>query len=326
MTDVAALVVGLAGMARKQQLVARGATDYDLTVAVRTGAVRRARNGWYSTLPEESPAFRAVRVGGRLTGMYALVALGAWAYPTFPLHVSLPRNAARQRSQWSRRVAITRLARRGVVLHWDEDDVVSRGTATSVSVMDALYRAILDEPLEVAVAALDWAFTSNRMDLVDFERLMLRLPAWARAIRFFVDWKCDSLPESVSRTRLLLRGLRVRSQVRVGEFEEIDLVIEECIGLEVDGHEYHRDRFELDRRKDLKITLERLHALRFSYQMIFTMWPTVLAAIEIVLEERGVPLPSGNSGISPGQSPSAPKKPGIPTLPQRPRTRFPEFP
>ena len=307
MTDVAALVAALGGMDQKQQLVARGATDRDLTNAVKCGAALRARNGWYSTLADTSAAFRAVRVGGRLTGMSALVELGAWAYGNFPLHVSVPRNAARQRSPWSRRIASTRLSRQGVVLHWDDDDVVSRGTPTSVAVEDALLQAIIDEPLEVVVAALDWAFKSNTIDRIDFEQLMLRVPAWARGIRRFVDDNCDSLPESVVRTRLLSRGWRVQSQVRVGDFEEIDLVVEDCVAIEVDGDKFHRDRFEADRRKDLKITLQELHALRLSYHMVFDLWPSVLEAIELVLAAHGISAPVENSGNTVSRPP--PRRP-----------------
>ena len=104
MPDIAALVASLGGMAQKQQLVARGARDLDLTGAVRRGEVERARQGWYTTLPRDDPAVRAVRVGGRLTGMSAVIALGGWSLGRHPLHVSLRDNAARLRTPWNRHV------------------------------------------------------------------------------------------------------------------------------------------------------------------------------------------------------------------------------
>jgi len=76
MTDIARIVHQLGGIAQKQQLVARGARDLDLTRAFRSGAVDRARQGWYTTLPSEDLRVRAVRVGGRLTGLSAVHALG----------------------------------------------------------------------------------------------------------------------------------------------------------------------------------------------------------------------------------------------------------
>lgn len=62
----------LGGIAQKRQIVARGATDWMLTAAVRSGAVFRARQGWYSIVPELDAEVRAVRVGGRLTGISAI--------------------------------------------------------------------------------------------------------------------------------------------------------------------------------------------------------------------------------------------------------------
>ena len=77
MPSIEEMVHRLGGFARKRELVARGARDRDLTLAVRAGAVRRARNGWYSTRAEDDAEFQAVRVGGRATAGTALRAEGA---------------------------------------------------------------------------------------------------------------------------------------------------------------------------------------------------------------------------------------------------------
>ena len=52
MASVREMVGGLGGLAQKRQLVALGATDWMLTRAVHDGEVHRARQGWYSTIPE----------------------------------------------------------------------------------------------------------------------------------------------------------------------------------------------------------------------------------------------------------------------------------
>src|SRR5258707_14354661 len=80
------IVNSLGGMAQKQQLVRRGAHDRDLTAAVRSRDVVRVRNGWYSTMDETSPELRAVRVGGRLTGISAIAAPGGWVLGEHRLH------------------------------------------------------------------------------------------------------------------------------------------------------------------------------------------------------------------------------------------------
>jgi very-short-patch-repair endonuclease len=292
MTDIASIVHSLGGMAQKRQLVARGARDLDLTRAVKSGEVIRARQGWYTTLPPQDPAVRAVRVGGRLTGISALAAMGAWVLDTPELHVSVPANAARLRNQWDRRTRLNVASTRGVTLHWEEPDVATRGTSVAVGLMDALYRAVLDEEVETAVAVIDWALRTGQLDDIDFERLISALPLNRRSIRELVDPLCDSLPESLARTRLRLDGHHVVSQVAVGDLESIDLVVDDLVAIEIDGDEHHRDRFEKDRAKDVTITIARLHVLRPSARMVFRQWDRVARAIDVALSMHAPPSTS----------------------------------
>lgn len=284
MLAVALTVNRLGGMAHKRQLVARGARDLDLTRAVRDGSVLRARQGWYTTLAAQSPEVRAVRVGGRLTGISAVRHSGGWVLDEHPLHVSVVENSSRLRSPTTLRVPFAKAEGR-VQLHWDERSTLGRGTAVAVELADALLRVVLDEPVDAAVAALDWALHSRRLDRMEFELLILRLPTHRRWIAGWVDDRCESLPESLSRTRLRLAGHRVTSQVPLGS-ERIDLVVDDVVGLEVDGEEFHLDRFEADRRKDMTMTLAGYHAMRPSARMVFRDWHTVQSAIESAIAAR----------------------------------------
>ena len=323
MADIAALVDTLGGMAQKRQLVRRGARDFDLTRAVRHGEVVRARQGWYTTLPESDPRVRAVRVGGRLTGISAVIAAGGWVLGQHPLHVSVPDNAARLRSPNNRFVKLAQRRVAGLTLHWDDAEVASRGTATSVDIRDALVRVALDEDLETAVAALDWALHADAIDRVDFERIMLHLPANRRAIAGWVDGRCESLPESLARTRLRLLGYQVDIQVRLNDFERIDLVVEECVGIETDGRAFHLETFEADRTKDVDITIANMHPLRPSANMVFTRWPRIVLAVQRAMAARAPVCSCGNSGLAVAQRPKAP------VFPRRSawrNTASPEFP
>lgn len=323
MPDIQALVDSLGGMAQKQQLVRRGAGDLDLTRAVRTGAVTRARQGWYTTLEPTDPRVQAVRVGGRLTGISAVSQAGGWVLGTFPPHVSVPDNAARLRSHRNRRVAFDPNKRNGVVLHWDARDLGNRGDSMCVGLTDALARVVLDESFETAVAALDWALRSGALDSIDFERLVLALPEDYRHIREWVDPACDSLPESLSRTRLRLRGHSVVSQVPLGDIERIDLVVDGCIAIETDGEQFHLGRFETDRRKDMSITIERYHGLRASARTVFNDWDRFLLAVETALESRANSVHFANSGQWSSHSVTAP---GTAARRRAQRRQSPEFP
>lgn len=210
-------------------------------------------------------------MGGRLTGISAVAEWGGWVLSTHVLHVSVPDNAARLRS-----------LRASVRVHWDAQELGAWGTATSVGLSDALLRVVLDEDLETAVAALDWALHTGRLDRLDFERLIARLPANRRWIARWVDAACESLPESLARTRLRLAGHSVRTQVPLGA-ERIDLVVDELIGIETDGEEFHRDFFERDRRKDLAIALAGYVPIRPPARLVFHEWDVVASAVDRLL-------------------------------------------
>lgn len=288
MSSIRELVESFGGFARKRELVALGANDRHLTNAVKSGEVARARNGWYSTVETSDVRFRAVRVGGRLTGASALKAAGAWMRDVPQLHVSLPRNSARLRSQWTRRKSLTATRKHGVVPHWDPDAVHRRGTRTSVDLRDALLVFLRDAPFEEAVAVLDWATRTSQIGMAELDSLISRLPSRLHGIRSWVDPRCDSYPESIARTRLKMRGFHVTSQVPVGWLERIDLVVEDHIAVEVDGEEHHRDRFHKDRLKDLHIAIEGRHGIRISVPMIERGWDDVVSAITSALGARSV--------------------------------------
>lgn len=303
MESVRRMVQHLGGLAQKQELIALGAHDWALTAAVRSGSVIRARQGWYSTLNDNDPALRASRVGGRLTGISALIARGAWTWIDHPLHVSVPRRASRLREQWDRFRRLNPTEAEDVVIHWDDDAILAEGDVTSVSLAEALRSVALDEPFEVAVAAFDWAFKSGSIDRMSFESILLALPDDARMIAHWIDPRCDSILESVVRSWLQIAGYRVVSQVRVGDIERIDLVVEDDVAIELGGRT-HEGRREADWRKNVKITAEGRHPILATYSMARYEFASILEAIEIALRQRHPQRPqAGNSGTRVGSAP-----------------------
>ena len=202
--DPIAFVTSHHGIASGPELIAAGVRRRQLTDLVASGRLRRPRAGWYSTLDAEHPRFRAVRVGGFLTGASALFDMGAWMlHPPPQIEVTVTRGSARLRADPS------------VGVRWGVDPrAASRGR---VGLPEALLRVILDHDLETAVPSLDWALHTGRLDRIEFERLLLRLPAEARCIRDWVDGASESVLESVARVRLRRRGWAVASQLRVGD-------------------------------------------------------------------------------------------------------------
>ncbi len=281
------IVDGYDGFATTRELRAHGATERMLTAAVRAGILLRARNGWYSTRSSTDPAFIAVRVGGRLTGLSAIEAMGGWVWRRPDVvHVSVRPVASRIRG----------LDDPNVVIHWDDSG--DGGTRSVVGLDDALVRVALDEDLEDAVACFDWAVSSGRLDLLDLESIFLKLPAEARYLRYWLDPRAQSVVESVARVRLRRCGWEVSSQVRTGLLGASDLVVEGQVALETDGREFHETSFETDRRRDLTTTREGRHVIRVSAKMVREVWPEIEAAVAAALVARRV-RETGNSGQSP---------------------------
>jgi hypothetical protein len=263
-------IVGDAGgFATRRQLRRAGATDRDLTRAVRSGALHRPRLGWYSDLPPDDDRVTAVRVGGRLTGASALFHLGGWMWSRpARVCVSVAPNAARLR----------RCGRSRVV--WDPVDVRERGGVAVVSVADALVRAVLEEDFEIAVALCDWALHHERVTADEFAEVIARLPSDARGIADWVDADSESILESVVRTRLRRAGFHVTSQVPVGFGRHTDLVVNGVLGIETDGRRWHAHRFDADVSKDMATLIRGRIPVQLSYELITQEWETVLAAIE----------------------------------------------
>lgn len=254
-------LAGLGGIARRDILLRHGVTRRALAEAHQSGSIRRIRRGWYTTLPAADPRVVACRIGGVLSGASALKIHGSWLWnPPDRIDVVIPRGKTLMATPPSG-VRVTFLT-----------DAPAGGCS---SVTDALLHAIPRLPFEEAVAVLDWACHTGRLDEVDLHRLFARLPTRLRRIAAWVDPDCESVLESIVRTRLRLLGYEVVSQVPVDTVRSIDLVVDGVLGLELDGRAYHESSFDSDREKDLAIVLEGRAAMRVSYGMVRRDWPRV---------------------------------------------------
>lgn len=249
------------GIATTRQLLATGLSERDLTDAVVRRDVVRIRNGWYTSRVESDPAVRAVRVGGRLSGLAALIESGCWHW-SLPknIHVVVKPTDSRLRDQFDRRRAWSPGHR--VVLSWDDDD--RGGGYWLVGVGRALRDVILEETAECAVIACDWALRTGAITMAEFSQVVAGLPAADRWVLDEVDAASDSILESTVRFRCRQAGLRVRSQVPLPPHSAIDLEVERYLAIDTDGREHHERSFERDRRKDLAVSAAGKHPMRLT--------------------------------------------------------------
>jgi very-short-patch-repair endonuclease len=239
-----------------------------------------------------------MRVGGRLTGISAVSALGGWVLGRHPLHVAVPVNAARLRTQWRRDLRRADARPDGVVVHWVAPAHDRGSSSGRVDLIEAIELVCRIETAEQAIAVLDWVRRTGRLDRIELAELRERLGPRRWLVDASTD-DCDSLPESLARTRLRAAGVQVSTQVAFADgLERIDLVLEGAVAIEVDGDEHHRERFEEDRARDLAITRVGLHAVRPSARRVFGHWPEVQDAAVRALRERGILVDLHNSGVA----------------------------
>ena len=255
-------------------LLRAGATSHQLTVAVRRGEIIRVRQGWY-TLPDvHSELARAARVGGRLACVSAARQHGLAARGT-PLHVEVAQNGARLRDPANYRHRL----RGGVRVHWRRNR--GDGDEFCLSVRAALRQMATCATPELTVAAVDSALRLKVLTPEQWHREVERLPRRLRRLLLRVDARAESITESVVRFRLAMLGIDAQPQVQIRGVGRVDLLIGEALVIEVDGWEYHsdRDQFELDRRRDARLSALGYRVLRFSYRQVFERWSEVRAAI-----------------------------------------------
>lgn len=269
------------GIARTYELLADGHTSHRLTAAVRGGEVIRVRQGHYACPEVADDQQRALRVGGRLSGMPGLRAHGVWGRPTARLLVSVPTDARALRTARFARVRLSAHPDPSVHVRWT--DRGAPGTRSLVSVEECLRDVIRTEPAIVAFTAIESALHGGHISRATARALGLRRHTQS------LSGRADSGGESMLKFRLLDARIRFRQQVKIDGVGRVDFLIGSRLVIEVDGAEFHTERkdFEEDRRRDAVLAALGYRVLRFSYSQVESRWGEVSAAIVAVMARSG---------------------------------------
>ena len=266
---------GLGGIATRRQLLRRGFSGRQLTAAVRAGAIRRVRQGHYATLAAGVEALAAVRLGGRLGCLSAMKSLGLWSGSGTCVHITLPANAARLRTNVALRSRTAVLTpdrfRLPVLLHWTDVPVGARtsGTAWRVGLPTALADVAACASRRDIRAAFESAIHSGRIGAARAQRLLdASLPPGAPPM--VLSRKSGSGAESHFIEELLEQGLRFVQQVEFAEVGRVDFVVEGRLVVEIDGHEFHssKEQIEGDRARDAALLALGLPTLRIPARIV----------------------------------------------------------
>lgn len=104
----------------------------------------------------------------------------------------------------------------------------------------------------------------------------------------------QSPPETLARLSLVEAGYVPSEQVSFTNVGRVDLVINDCVVVEVDGRSYHSDpaAFVRDRRRDRVLTKDGFRILRFAASEVFADRFIVAREVAgVVGPARGVLLP-----------------------------------
>jgi very-short-patch-repair endonuclease len=299
--DATTVLEHFGNLATRQQLLEAGLSGGDLTAAVRLGRSWRVRRGYYAA-PSVSPeALAAVRVGGRLAGPSAARSYGFWAGFDTRLHVAVPFNAGRLRTNFAPslgRDLTPDTSARDIVLHWTHKS--TNRECWRVSATEAVHQMVTWSDRETAVASIDTARTLLPLSQAQIAGLFRLDPAAIRLAASKSRPGSDAGGESVVRQRLLLVGVHVDQQVAIRGVGEVDMIVRGTrVVIEVDGRAFHsaRAQFENDRRRGSELAARGYDRIQLTYQQIFENWPWCIEVIfRAISRNSGVAVTHGADG------------------------------
>lgn len=282
--DVVQALESLGGVASKWRLNERGVTDWEIGRARHDGRIVRIRRAWYAVPGADPATCAAVRVGGMLTCVSLLHAVGVWTAPSDALHVSVAANASRLRSAASARIPFEPAT--GVLLHWRPRPGAT--VAPRDSVIGSLLETVGCASEHDVVAMTDSAL---RQGLVTYDEL--RRAGMPKRLLRLADVSAESGGETYVRLRLRAMRCLFRTQVPIAGVGRVDFLLGDRLVLEVDGYAFHGDRtaFERDRARDLELVARGYLVIRVSYRQVIDDWPRIARSISAILRSHRHRLP-----------------------------------
>ncbi len=269
---------------RRRDLLRMGYSDAALRSALARKRIFRVRHGWYSVPAAPESGVRAVRVGGRLTGVSALEAHGIPVPRQTTLHIAVPAHACRLRAPTNRHKRLD--AGDGTALYWADNPRSTHRSSWLVPVDDALLVVLAHESREVAVACASALMRRRRWSRERVARVFDRAPARARCWLALVSALDDSHGETFVRLWLLDAGIAAEQQVHVDGAGRLDFRLSPNVYLEVDGAQHDprwtgetESSYERDHDRDAVVAAQGGTTLRYTYRQLYGNWAGCLAAI-----------------------------------------------
>lgn len=258
----------------RAELMAGGARSRDITAAVRSGRLIRARENVYLSPDADDDCVEACRIGGRLACVSELARWGVFVLDVSVLHVDVPATSSRLRP-----------GMRQTRVHWSK----RRPTGwASVDIVEALVEATRCQPVRAAIATLDSALHLGLIDEVGLGEVFAELPQRLQFIRGLLDERAEAGSETLMRLLLRTLGCSVELQVRIAGVGRVDLLVDGWLIVECDSRTHHGswEQRRVDLRRDQAAAALGMPTYRPIAEDIFWHPERVAAAVRGLLALR----------------------------------------
>lgn len=277
---------------RRRDLLALGHTDGGIRVALRHRTIFRVRQGWYSVPDVPEPAVRAVRVGGRLTGVAALESYGLRVPRRAHVDIAVPSWARRLRNPIERRERLA--GGDGIRPHWIDRPVDRLGAQSRwrMSIDDALLIVLRTEGRDIAVACCSAVMHKFRWSAARMDAVFRRAPQHTWVWRPLVNGLDEAHGETFARLWFGDAGIPYESQPVVAGVGRLDGRVGPNVYIEIDGGQHDpawtgegKSSFHTDHLRDAEMARRGKWVLRFDYAQLYGDWAGCLAATERALAD-----------------------------------------
>lgn len=257
------MLTGIVHVSRLQTL------GVDPRAAVREGALRRLRPGWFAAADARADQVRAVLAAGFVSCVSWFEARAAFRPEGEELHIGVTSS----NRAWG--------ALPDTVVHWSRRAPMPKRPTAEASPERALEHLLLCQPPDQAVAVVDSALQLGIIGHGLLASTFAQLPARLRPLVSSLHGRAESGIESLTRFRLLVHGIVCRSQVEIAGVGRVDLLVDDWLVIELDGRRWHAtaEASTRDRRRDAAAVLRGYTLLRFGYADVVQDWERISSTI-----------------------------------------------
>ncbi|MFJ4223572.1 type IV toxin-antitoxin system AbiEi family antitoxin domain-containing protein [Microbacterium sp. NPDC089695] len=261
----------------RDDLLSTGMSSHSITAAVRRGTLIRIRRGLYAIAGTPSAIIDAVRIGGRLTCVTLLHAIGVFVQTSPALHVHVRPQLSRSRRRRPREATV----------HWGR--CTREGLAHIVSLHDAVRQSVRCQGPREAIATLDSILQHRLLTVVQLERVFAELPTRFQVLLTLVDGSAESGPETYMRLILRSLGVPFETQVLIAGVGRVDFVVDGWLIIECDSRSHHEGWGKQvdDRRRDIAAARRGYVTIRPLASALFSDRAGVRADVAAILDALG---------------------------------------